>query len=154
MSDPIRIVVADDHDIWRSGMRAELGQAFHVVADAPDADTAIAAARRERPDVVAADLRMPNGGGLAVVEALADEIPVVILTVSEHHEDLLTAVAAGAVGDLAVEEVSEEVRVGPVFGCGFLGCLVEMFSGGVQPEGTQMLCRFVFIGQTHGATSS
>lgn len=112
MTNAIRIVVADDHDIWRSGMRAELGQAFHVVGEAADAAAAIAVARAEEPDVVAADLRMPGGGGIAVVDALSSQMPVVILTVSEHHDDLLTAVAAGAVGYLIKSSPPAEIAEG------------------------------------------
>ena len=79
----VRVVVADDHQIWRAGIRADLGESFAVVGEAEDAPGAIETARRERPDLVLCDLNMPGGGGMAVVQALAAELPVVVLTVSE-----------------------------------------------------------------------
>ena len=96
----VRVIVADDHPIWRSGIRADLGETFAVVAETDDAPSTIDAARRERPDLVLTDLNMPGGGGMAVVQALAAEVPVVVLTVSESERDLLDVVAAGAVGYL------------------------------------------------------
>jgi len=110
MSRAVRVVVADDHQIWRSGIRADLGERFHVVAEAADADEAIDAVRRERPDLVLCDLNMPGGGGLAVVRAVAADVPVVILTVSEAERDLLDVVAAGAVGYLLKSTGSDDLR--------------------------------------------
>lgn len=110
MSRAVRVVVADDHQIWRSGIRADLGERFHVVAEAADATEAIDAIRRERPDLVLCDLNMPGGGGLAVVRAVAADVPVVILTVSEAERDLLDVVAAGAVGYLLKSTGSDELR--------------------------------------------
>jgi len=106
----VRVVVADDHQIWRSGIRADLGERFAVVAEAEDAPGAIAAARREKPDLVLCDLNMGGGGGMAVVQALASEMPVVVLTVSEAERDLLDVVAAGAVGYLLKSSRSDELR--------------------------------------------
>lgn len=108
----ITVLVADDHAIWRSGMRAELGDAFWVVGETADAASTIAEARRLAPDVVAADLRMPDGGGLRVAAELSDEFPVVILTVSENHEDLLAAIAAGAVGYLVKSSDPSDIGAG------------------------------------------
>lgn len=110
-SRAIRVVVADDHQIWRSGIRTDLGEHFAVVAEAEDAPGAIDASRRERPDLVLCDLHMPGGGGMAVVEALAAEVPVVVLTVSESERDLLDVVAAGAVGYLLKSTRSDELRI-------------------------------------------
>ncbi|HPB44791.1 MAG TPA: response regulator transcription factor [Microthrixaceae bacterium] len=107
----LRIVIADDHEIWLSGLRADLGQYFTVVAAANDATEAIEAIRRERPDLALVDLHMGGGGGLAVVRACAAEVPIVILTVSEAERDLLDAVAAGAVGFLTKSTRSEELRI-------------------------------------------
>ena len=110
MSRAVRVVVADDHQIWRSGIRADLGERFHVVAEAADATEAIDAVRRERPDLVLCDLNMPGGGGMAVVKAVAADVPVVILTVSEAERDLLDVVAAGAVGYLLKSTGSDDLR--------------------------------------------
>jgi len=107
---PIRVVVADDHHIWRSGIRADLGDHFDVAGEADDAPTAIEVVRAIRPDLVLCDLHMPGGGGLAVAQELAAEVPVVILTVSEAERDVLDAVAAGAVGYLVKSTRPEELR--------------------------------------------
>lgn len=74
----IRLVVADDHEIWLRGIEAELGQGFEVVATATDATGAIDAIGRCNPDLVLCDLRMPGGGGIEVVRACAATTKVVI----------------------------------------------------------------------------
>ena len=111
MSDlgPVRLVVADDHAIWRSGLRSELGPNFHVVAEAADADEAIAAIAQHQPDLVLCDLNMP-GGGMKVAKTCGDRTRIVILTVSEAERDLLDAVAAGAVGYLVKTTPPDELR--------------------------------------------
>lgn len=106
----VKVVVADDHAIWRSGLRAELGEGFWVVDEAEDADAAIDAVRRHRPDLVVCDLHMPGGGGTKVAKACAESARVVILTVSEAERDLLDAVAAGAVGYLVKTTPPDELR--------------------------------------------
>jgi DNA-binding NarL/FixJ family response regulator len=107
---PIRVVVADDHELMRSGLRAELGPRFDVVGEADDAEGAIDVINARRPDLVVSDLHMPRGGGLAVVEACATICPIVILTVSEAEGDLLEAVAAGAAGYLGKSAPIDEIR--------------------------------------------
>jgi DNA-binding NarL/FixJ family response regulator len=109
-ANAVRVVVADDHQIWRSGLRADLGPGFAVVGEAADAPEAIEVCRRERPDLVVCDLHMPGGGGLAVVRAVSAEVPVVILTVSEAERDLLDTVAAGAVGYLLKSTGTDDLR--------------------------------------------
>lgn len=106
----VRVVVADDHHIWRSGIRADLGDGFEVVGEAEDAPTAVAEVRRTRPDLLLCDLHMPGGGGITVAEQVAAEVPVVVLTVSESERDVLDAVAAGAVGYLVKSARPEELR--------------------------------------------
>jgi DNA-binding NarL/FixJ family response regulator len=110
VSTPVRVVVADDHPIWRSGIRADLGSGFEVVGEAEDAPTAIEVVRSVAPDLVLCDLHMPGGGGIAVARAVAAEVPIVILTVSESERDVLDAVAAGAVGYLVKSARPEELR--------------------------------------------
>jgi DNA-binding NarL/FixJ family response regulator len=96
----VRVVLADDHSIWRSGVRADLGEGFHVVGEAGDADEAIALIRREKPELVVCDLNMPNGGGIKVAKECGEQTRIVMLTVSEQERDLLDAVTAGAQGYL------------------------------------------------------
>jgi DNA-binding NarL/FixJ family response regulator len=106
----VRVVVADDHSIWRSGVRADLGENFHVIGEAADALEAIAQINALRPDLVLCDLHMPNGGGTRVARACGADVPVVILTVSEAERDLLDAIAAGAIGYLLKSTSGEELR--------------------------------------------
>lgn len=107
---PIRLVVADDHHIWRSGLRADLGEGFEVVGEAHDADSAIDAIDSHQPDLALVDLNMPGGGGHRVVRERASVTAIVIVTVSEAERDLLDAVAAGAVGYLIKSTRPEELR--------------------------------------------
>jgi DNA-binding NarL/FixJ family response regulator len=107
----LRVVIADDHPIWRSGLRTDLGPQFEVVAEAGDADEAIAAIQREKPDLVVCDLHMPQGGGIKVARTCGEHTRVVMLTVSEAERDLLDAVAAGAVGYLVKSTPPDELRL-------------------------------------------
>lgn len=104
------MVLADDHPIWRSGVRTDLGESFHVVGEAGDADEAIEVIRAATPDLVVCDLHMPGGGGIKVAKTCGGDTRIVMLTVSEAERDLLDAVAAGAVGYLVKSTPPEELR--------------------------------------------
>ena len=108
--EPIRVVLADDHELVRAGLKAELGERFRVVGEADDAPGAIDVIAAHRPDLVVCDLHMPGGGGIAVVTASATVAPIVILTVSEAEHDLLEAVAAGAAGYLVKTTPTPQLR--------------------------------------------
>ena len=107
---PIRVVLADDHPIWRDGVAADLGEGFEVVGTAGTATQAVAVIREQRPDLVVCDLTMPDGGGLKVVRECAGETRIVMLSVSEMERDVLDAVAAGAVGYLVKSTPGPELR--------------------------------------------
>jgi DNA-binding NarL/FixJ family response regulator len=101
-SDAIRIVVADDHPMFRAGVVASLGTApdLDVVAQADDGRAALTYARDLLPDIALLDINMP-GGGLETARAITAACPatrVVMLTVSEDEDDLLAAMKAGASG--------------------------------------------------------
>ena len=106
----IRVVLADDHPIWRDGVRNDLGDGFEVVGEAGTADEAITAIRAECPDLVVCDLHMPGGGGLKVVRTCGEETRIVMLTVSEQEKDLLDAIAAGACGYLVKSTAGPDLR--------------------------------------------
>jgi DNA-binding NarL/FixJ family response regulator len=103
MSEPTRVLVADDHAPTRAAVRAALeGGGFVVCAEAADADGAVIAALREQPDVCVLDIRMPGGGvgaAAAVLHALPETV-VVMLTVSNEDEDFFDALRVGAAGYL------------------------------------------------------
>ncbi|HEX8771614.1 MAG TPA: response regulator transcription factor [Acidimicrobiales bacterium] len=106
----VRVVLADDHPIWRDGVRADLGDDFLVVGEAGTADEAVAAIRSQKPDLVVCDLHMPGGGGIKVARTCGEDTRIVMLTVSEQERDLLDAVAAGAVGYLVKSTPGPELR--------------------------------------------
>jgi DNA-binding NarL/FixJ family response regulator len=97
------IVIADDHQVTRLGVRMALMRGgFQVVGEAADHDGAVSAVVRERPDVCLLDVDMP-GGGIETARRVAEAAPatsVVMLTISTNTEDLLEALRAGAVGYL------------------------------------------------------
>jgi DNA-binding NarL/FixJ family response regulator len=107
---PIRLVLVDDHDVVRAGLRASVGDGFLVVGEADDVRGAIEVTESRRPDLVVCDLHLPGGGGLAVVKAVAALCPIVMLTVSEAEHDVLDAVAAGAAGYLTKRASMAELR--------------------------------------------
>ena len=110
MAAVITVVLADDHPIWRDGVRGDLGDGFVVVGEAGTADEAIEVVRATRPDLVVCDLNMPGGGGIKVARACGEQTRIVMLTVSERERDLLDAVAAGAVGYLVKSTPGGELR--------------------------------------------
>jgi len=67
MAEPIRVVLVDDHAMFRAGVRSELGGEVDVVAEAADVDSAVAAVDEHRPDVVLLDVHLPGGGGVEVM---------------------------------------------------------------------------------------
>src|SRR3954462_6831295 len=96
----ITVVLADDHEIWRHGLRADLDAPFEVIGEAASAPEAVELVKKLQPTLVVSDLHMPDGGGLLVSKECSDISTVVILTVSEAERDLLDAIAAGAMGYL------------------------------------------------------
>jgi DNA-binding NarL/FixJ family response regulator len=96
-----RVVLVDDHAMFRSGVRAELGDRVQVVGEAGSVADAIAVITDARPDVVLLDVHMPDGGGLAVLEAVSKELPdtrFLALSVSDAAEDVIAIIRAGASG--------------------------------------------------------
>ena len=100
----LRVTIVDDHTLFREGLQSLLERHGLEVADsAGDGPTGIAAAARERPDVVLLDLRLPDMSGLETLRRLRaakGSPPVVMLTTSDHERDLLEALRAGAAGYL------------------------------------------------------
>ena len=110
MANLVRVVLADDHPIWRDGVRADLKDGFWVVGEAGTAEETISVIRSTKPDVVVCDLNMPGGGGIKVAKTCGEETHIVMLTVSEQERDLLDAVAAGAIGYLVKSTPPDELR--------------------------------------------
>ena len=96
-----RVVLVDDHAMFRAGVRAELGDRVELVGEAGTTAEAIATIRATQPDVVLLDVHMPDGGGLAVLEAIGPALPDVrflALSVSDAAEDVIAVNRAGATG--------------------------------------------------------
>jgi DNA-binding NarL/FixJ family response regulator len=97
----LRIVVVDDHHLFRAGVRAELAPHHDVVGEAAAPAEALAVIGATRPDVVLLDVHLPEGGGVAVLESLArtEVAPrVLALSVSDAAEDVVPMIRAGALG--------------------------------------------------------
>lgn len=118
----IRIVIVDDQPLVREGLHALLSRAgdMTVVGTASSADAAVTTARREHPEVVLMDIRMPGGDGLdATRRIVADpelrRVQVIVLTTFDTDDNILSAVRAGAAGfllkDTGADELREAVRI-------------------------------------------
>ena len=139
MSAP-RVFLVDDHQMFRSGVRAELGNAVEVVGEAADVETAVQGIRATDPEVVLLDVHLPGGGGKAVLETLKPERPDLVflaLSVSDAAEDVIAVIRAGARGYVTKTISSDElaaaiarVRDGDaVFSPRLAGFVLDAFSG-------------------------
>ena len=144
---PIRVMVVDDHPIWRDGIRADLESSgtATVVAEASDGGEAIGQAREAMPEVVLMDLRLPTVTGVEATRRIVEESPhvrVLILSASGEEADVLEAVKVGATGYLLKSASSEEivdavrrVREGePVFTPPLAGLVLSEFRRVATPE--------------------
>jgi DNA-binding NarL/FixJ family response regulator len=96
-----RVVIVDDHGLFRSGVRSELGDQVEVVGEADDVQPAIAVIGEHLPDVVLLDVHLPGGGGQLVVTALKaahPEVRFLALSASDAPEDVIAVIRAGARG--------------------------------------------------------
>jgi two-component system response regulator DegU len=112
----IRVLIADDHPLFREGLRRalDLAAGLAVVGEAADGEGCLAAASRLQPHVVLVDLSMPGPGGIEVVRRLKEARPdtrVVVLTIHDGEQELLDSVRAGADGYILKDvEPSELIR--------------------------------------------
>jgi DNA-binding NarL/FixJ family response regulator len=96
-----RVIIVDDHGLFRSGVRSELGDEVEVVGEAEDVQPAITVICERVPDVVLLDVHLPGGGGQAVVSAVKPVLPQVrflALSASDAPEDVIAVIRAGARG--------------------------------------------------------
>ena len=96
-----RVVLVDDHELFRAGVRGELGDAVEIVGEAGSVAEAVPMIRQLDPDVVLLDVHLPDGGGEAVIAGVSQERPGVkflALSVSDAAEDVIGVIRAGARG--------------------------------------------------------
>ena len=145
----IRVLIVDDHELFRSGVRSELRDDLEIVGAVGNVPDAIAAVRSLKPDVVLLDVHMPAGGGSAVIEAVKTELPAVrflALSVSDAAEDVIGVIRAGARGyvtkSISPEDLQDAVRRvhegDAVFSPRLAGFVLDAFNGetpaSVDPE--------------------
>lgn len=119
MPNPIRIIVTDDHPLFRAGVVASLSRqpTFTVVAEASSGEEAYTLAAEHLPDILLLDITMPGEGGIVAAQRIASAFPIIriiMLTVSEDQDNLLNALKAGAKGyvlkGVSARELASAVR--------------------------------------------
>ncbi len=147
VGEPIRVLVADDHEMFRRGltMVLEAEGDIVVVGEAPDGEVAVTKAAELAPDVILMDVRMPHLDGIGATRRIRQAFPmsrIIMLTVSDDEEDLFEAIKAGANGyllkEVSIEEVADTVRAA-MAGASLLSPamaakLVSEFGAGVEAD--------------------
>jgi len=138
-----RVVIVDDHAMFRSGVRHDLGGRVQLVGDGEDVPTAVAAILAAMPDVVLLDVHLPGGGGMEVIKQVAAKEPGVkflALSVSDAAEDVIGVIRAGARGyvtksisaDELVEAIGRVATGDAVFSPRLAGFVLDAFSGAID----------------------
>lgn len=138
-----RVVIVDDHAMFRAGVRAELGSAVDVVAEAADVAEAVAVISEHHPDVVLLDVHLPGGGGVEVMRSLSgmpDAPRFLALSVSDAAEDVIGTIRGGARGYVTKTITGPElisaigrVRDGDaVFSPRLAGFVLDAFAGSID----------------------
>jgi DNA-binding NarL/FixJ family response regulator len=146
VSEP-RVLIVDDHQLFRAGVRAELEPLLEIAGEAGGVEDALDAIERESPDVVLLDVHMPDGGGVEVIRragALTEAPPCFLaLSVSDAAEDVIAIIRAGARGyvtkSISGDELADAVRRvhegDAVFSPRLAGFVLDAFAGPApQPE--------------------
>jgi DNA-binding NarL/FixJ family response regulator len=142
---PPRVFVVDDHHLFRSGVKAELGDAVEIVGEASEVDAAVEMIGERLPEVVLVDVHMPSGGGRAVIEDVLPDHPEVrflALSVSDAPEDVIGVIRSGARGYVTktitgpeLVEAIERVRAGDaVFSPRLAGFVLDAFANEAPGE--------------------
>ncbi|MDP9240746.1 MAG: response regulator transcription factor [Actinomycetota bacterium] len=117
--EPIRVLVVDDHALFRRGLEMVLEQEpdIEVVGEAGDGSQAVQKSIETAPDIVLMDVRMPRGSGIEACLAIKEAVPsakIIMLTISDEELDLYEAIKAGATGyllkEISIEEVASAIR--------------------------------------------
>jgi DNA-binding NarL/FixJ family response regulator len=139
------VVIVDDHELFRAGVRAELEDLVDVRAAAGTVEEAVAAIIDDKPDVVLLDVHMPGGGGVEVIRRVAERRPAqrfLALSVSDAAEDVIAVIRAGARGYVTksisgpeLVDAIERVRDGDaVFSPRLAGFVLDAFGGSIPED--------------------
>jgi DNA-binding NarL/FixJ family response regulator len=140
-----RVVIVDDHALFRAGVRSELEGLVEIAAEAGGVEEAVRCARAEKPDVVLLDVHMPGGGGVEVIAQVTRSDPGVrflALSVSDAAEDVIAVIRAGARGyvtkAISGPELADAIRRvhegDAVFSPRLAGFVLDAFAGTLPPD--------------------
>ncbi len=143
-----RVFIVDDHGLFRSGVRSELGGEVEVVGEADDVRPAIVGIARCEPDVVLLDVHLPGGGGQDVVSELTQSHPQVrflALSASDAPEDVIVVIRSGARGYVTktisgpelVEAIRRVAAGDAVFSPRLAGFVLDAFASGQPDQGVR-----------------
>ena len=138
-----RVVVIDDHDMFRAGVRSEIGSSVDIVGEGSDVDTAVKAIVATEPDVVLLDVHLPGGGGTEVMKQVHQrhpDIKFLALSVSDAAEDVIGVIRAGARGYVTknisgtelVDAIGRVADGDAVFSPRLAGFVLDAFSGAID----------------------
>ncbi|HEY3562628.1 MAG TPA: response regulator transcription factor [Kribbella sp.] len=138
-----RVVVVDDHDMFRAGVRSEIGTSVDIVGEGSDVDTAVKAIVGTEPDVVLLDVHLPGGGGTEVMKQVHQrhpDIKFLALSVSDAAEDVIGVIRAGARGYVTknisgaelVDAINRVADGDAVFSPRLAGFVLDAFSGAID----------------------
>jgi DNA-binding NarL/FixJ family response regulator len=144
-SDRIRLFLVDDHHLFLSGVRSELGASFDIVGTAGDVDSAVRGIAEGSPNVVLLDVHLPGGGGTEIIRRVAklgNDARFLALSVSDAAEDVIDVIRAGARGyvtkSISPTDLAAAVRRvndgDAVFSPRLAGFVLDAFSGAAPPS--------------------
>jgi DNA-binding NarL/FixJ family response regulator len=143
MSEQHSVVVVDDHGMFRTGVRAEIGEGVDIVGEAADVDQAVKVVLDTMPDVVLLDVHLPGGGGTEVlrrVQLKAPEVKFLALSVSDAAEDVIGVIRGGARGYVTknitgtelIDAIGRVADGDAVFSPRLAGFVLDAFAGTIE----------------------
>ncbi|MDR1833735.1 MAG: response regulator transcription factor [Propionibacteriaceae bacterium] len=141
--DKYRVVIVDDHAMFRSGVKADIGDAVEIVGEGEDVASAVSTILAQVPDVVLLDVHLPGGGGAQVAKLVLKELPEVrflALSISDAAEDVIGVIRAGARGYVTktisapdlVDAIRRVAEGDAVFSPKLAGFVLDAFSGSIE----------------------